>query len=71
MFKSIIFLVDCATTHSILKDLTFFKDIFPFETCANTISGPSRIIKGPGQAIVFLSNKTKLFVKEALFLPKS
>ena len=71
MFKSITCLVDCATTHLILKDLTFFKDISPFVTCVNIISRLPRIIEGSGQVIVFLLNKTKLLINEALFSPKS
>ena len=71
MFKSSTCLVDSATVHSILKDRTFFKDISPFQTCVNTICGPSRIMEESGQTIVFLPNKTKLLIKEALFFPKS
>ena len=71
MIKSIICLVDSVTTHSILKDSTFFKDISPFETCVNIISKSSRIIEESNQAIVFLPNKTKVLIKKALFSPKS
>ena len=71
MFTSITCLVDYATTHLILNNPTFFKDISPFETCVNTISEPSRIIEGSGQTIVFLPNKTKLLIKETLFSPRS
>ena len=64
-------LVDSGTTHTILKDKSFFINFTPKVTSVTTISGPSTLVEGFGKAKFTLSNGTPVEVSEALYSPRS
>jgi hypothetical protein len=63
-------LVDSATTHTILKDKKYFKQLI-LSTKINTISGSSNLIEGIGRANIMLSKGTKICIYDALYSSKS
>jgi len=66
-------LVDCATTHVILKDRRFFKNIDSTLAPSNikTIGGRTSIARGAGQAEVSLPNGTIIKIDHAIYAPMS
>lgn len=64
-------LLDCGTTHSILKDRKYFSQLTRFQAYVNTISGKAKLIDGSGKACVMLKNGTKLTIDNALYSSKS
>ena len=46
-------LVDCATTHTILRDKKYFSNLTLVPFNVQTISGPINLIKGSGRATIF------------------
>ena len=62
---------DSGTTHTILKHKRYFSDLKPTKTIINIISCPVELIEGTDKASFILSNRTKFFIKDALFSPKS
>ena len=62
-----IFLVDSATTHTILWDQKYFSHITLIEANVNTISGPSDLIDGSGRATIMLPCGTIFHINDALY----
>lgn len=62
---------DSGTTHTILKNKTYFTEISPTKSVINTISGPADLIEGSGNAMFILPNGTKFVINDALYSPKS
>ena len=64
-------LADCATTHTILRDKTYFSNFTLAQSNVHTISGPVNLIKGSGKATIILPKGTKLQIEDALYSNKS
>ena len=64
-------LVDCATTHTILRDKKYFSNLTLVPFNVQTISGPIDLIKGSGRATILLPNDTKFQIDDALYPNKS
>ena len=56
-------LVDCVTTHIILRDKKYFSNLILFPFNVQTISGPVDLIKGSGRATIVLPNGTKFQIQ--------
>ena len=69
--KGDICLVDCATTHTILKDKKYFSSLVMEESNVNTICGSTKLIERYGKTNLLLSGGTKLAINESLFCSKS
>ena len=55
-------LADSATTHTILRDRKYFSSLILTRVGVTTISGPSDVIQGLGQAQIMLPNGTILSI---------
>ena len=64
-------LVDCATTHTILRDKKYFLNLILVPFNVQTISGLVDIIKGFRRATIVLSIGTKFQIDDALYCNKS
>ena len=64
-------LVDCATTHTILRDKKYFSNLTLVPFNVQTISGHVDLIKGPRRATIVLPNGTKFQIDDALYYNKS
>ncbi|KAM1614644.1 hypothetical protein ACFX2K_023977 [Malus domestica] len=64
-------LADSATTHIVLREHIYFTNFVPKNAPLTTLSGPSNLIEGYGQARIMLSNGTILTIAEALYSPRS
>ena len=64
-------LIDSATTHTILKNLTYFSYLKRQTTSVGTICGNAKLIEGSGRAHIILPKGTKLVIEEALYFEKS
>ena len=64
-------LIDSATTHTILKNLTYFSYLKRQTTSVSTICGNAKLIEGSGRAHTILPKGTKLVIEEALYSEKS
>ena len=64
-------LADCATTHTILRDIKYFSNFTLAQSNVHTISGPVNLIKGSDKATIILPKGTKLQIDDALYSNKS
>ena len=64
-------LVDCATTHTILRNKKYFSNLTLISSNVQTISGPVDLIKGSERATIVLPNGTKFQINNALYSNKS
>ena len=64
-------LIDSATTHTILKILTYFSYLKRQTTSVSTICGNAKLIEGSEIAHIILPKGTKLVIEEALYSEKS
>ena len=64
-------LIDSATTHTILKILTYFSYLKRKTTSVSTICGNAKLIEGFGRAHIILPKGTKLVIEEVLYYEKS
>ena len=64
-------LVDCATTHTILRDKKYFLNLTLVPFNVQTISSPVDIIKGSRTATIVLPHGTKFQIDDALHYNKS
>ena len=64
-------IADSASTHTILKSKKYFSELVPRKAVIHTISGPADLVEGSGKAQFALPNGTSLYIKNALFSPKS
>ncbi|CAH9084883.1 unnamed protein product [Cuscuta europaea] len=66
-----LFLIDSATTHTILRNKIYFSQMTLVEAKVNTISGAAKLIEGSRKAYVMLPNGTKIIINGALYSSKS
>ncbi|KAJ9544182.1 hypothetical protein OSB04_023889 [Centaurea solstitialis] len=64
-------LVDCGSTHTILRNRLLFTEINDYKSSVTTMIGSSNSIIGRGTANFLLPNGTKMTIKEALYAPKT
>ena len=62
--------VDCATTHTILRDKKYFSNLTLVSFNVQTISGPVNLIKGSGTPTIVMPNGTKFQIDDALYFNK-
>ncbi|XP_026398222.1 uncharacterized protein LOC113294003 [Papaver somniferum] len=65
------YLVDSATTHTILRNRQLFFDLTPYNTYVITMIGSSQVISGRGTAQFLLPNGTMMKDTEALYAPRA
>ena len=59
-------LVDCATTHTILRDKKYFSNLTLVQSNVNTISSHVDLIKSSGRATIILPSNTPFQITDAL-----
>ena len=64
-------LIDSETTHTILKNLTYFSYLKRQTTSVSTICGNAKLFEGSGIAHIILPKGAKLVIEEALYSEKS
>ena len=64
-------LVDCATTHTILRDKKYFSNLTLVSFNVQTISGLVNLIKGSKRATIILPNGTKFQIDDVIYSKKS
>ena len=64
-------IIDCATTHTTLRDKTYFSNLTLIPFNVQSISDPVDLIKGFERATIFLPNDTKFQIDDALYSNKS
>ena len=64
-------LVDCATTHTILRDKRYFLDLTLTNANVSTISGTTNLIEGFGRVNITLPNGTRFHINDVLYFSKS
>ena len=64
-------LVDCATTHTILRDKRYFLSLTLTSGNVSTISGTSNLIEGSERANIMLPKGTRFHIHDALYSSKS
>ena len=64
-------LVDCATTHTILRDKGYFLELTLIKVNVSTISGTTNLVEGSGKANITLQNGTRFHINDALYSSKS
>jgi len=65
------FLVDSATTHTIIKHKQYFSNMRMMKVKVNTILGSADMIEGSRRANIMLPNGIKFIIDNALFYTKS
>jgi hypothetical protein len=66
-----LYVINSATTHTILKENEYFEYLTLTKANVTTISDPTDMIKGCGRANILLPNNKKLGIKEASYSPDS
>ena len=69
--KKDVYLLDSATTHSILMDKNYFSSMTLRKANVHTISGPVEMIDGSENTTIMLPNDTMLHIKDALLSTKT
>ena len=64
-------LVDCAITHTTLRDKKYFSHLTLVSFKVQTISGPVNLIEGSGRAAIVLPNGTKFQIDDVFYSNKS
>ena len=64
-------LIDCATTHTILRETKYFLNLVVTNDSVSTISSTSDLIEGSGRANIMLPNRTRFHNNDALYSIKS
>ena len=64
-------LVDCETTHTILRERKYFSNLILTNAHVSTISRTSDLIEGSGRANIMLPNGTRFRINDALYSSKS
>ena len=63
-------LIDCATTHQILRDKIYFVHLTLTNDNVSTISSTTNLIEGFERANIMLPNKTRFHINDALYSTK-
>ena len=66
-----VYLVDCATTHTILRDKRYVLDLTLTNGNVSTISGTTNLIEGSEKANIMLPNGIRFHINDALYSSKS
>ena len=66
-----IYLINCTTTHTILRGKKYFLNLIVTNVSVSTISGTSDLIEGFGRANIILPNGTRFHINDALYSSKS
>ena len=61
-------LVDCATTHTILRDKRYFLELTLIKVNVSTISGTTNLVESSGRANITLPNGTKFLINNVYIL---
>ena len=64
-------LVDCATTHTILRDKRYFLELTLIKENVSTISGTINLVEGFGRANIMLPNGIRVHINDVLYSRKS
>ena len=64
-------LVDCATTHTILRDKKYFLKLTLIKVNVSTISGTTNLVEGSGRENITLSNGTRFHINDVSYSSKS
>ena len=64
-------LVDCATTHTILRDKRYFLELTLIKENVSTISGTTNLVEGSRRANITLPNGTRFHINDTLYSRKS
>ena len=64
-------LVDCATTHTILRDKRYFLELTLIKDNVSTISGTTNLVEGSRRANITLSNGIRFHINDASYSSKS
>lgn len=70
IFDGKIYLIDSATTHTILRNKRYFSNSNLIKACVNTISSSVDLIKGTRRSMIILTKGIKLDIYNALYSPK-
>ena len=71
MIEDDVCLVDCATTHTILREKIYFFNLITTNTSVGTISGTSNLIEGSRRVNIVLPNRTRFHINDTLYSRKS
>ena len=63
-------LIDCATTHTILRDKRYFLELTLMKANVSTIY-PTNLVEGSRRANITLLNGTRFHINDALYFSKS
>ena len=64
-------LIDCATTHTILRDKRYFLELTLIKVNVSTICGTTNLVEGCGRANITLPNGTRFHLNDILYSSKS
>ena len=64
-------LINCATTHTILRDKRYFLELTLTKANVSTIFGTTNLVEGFGRANIKLPNGTRFHINDALYSSKS
>ena len=64
-------LADCATTHTILQEKTYFLNLIVTNVNLSTISSTSDLIEGSRIANIMILNGIRFYINDALYFSKS
>ena len=70
MSKGDVYLGDCATTHTILRDKRYFLGLTLTNGNVSAISGTANLIEGSIKANIMLQNETRFHINNALYSSK-
>ena len=65
------YLVDSATTNTILREIKYFQTLTKSKGNVTTIAGRDAVIVGSGRATIILPMGTQLVIEDALLYPDS
>ena len=66
-----VYLVDCATSYTILRDKRYFLELTLIKANVSTISGTTNLVKGFGRERIMLPNGIRFPINDALYSNKS
>ena len=66
-----VYIADCATTHTILRNKRYFLELTLIKANVSTISGTTNLVEGSGRANITLPNGTRFHINDALYSSKS
>ena len=64
-------LIDCATTHTILRDKKYFLELTLIKANVSIISSTTNLVEGFGRENITLPNGTRFHINDVLYSSKS